>query len=227
MTTQPQMPDDDIHMLAAEYVLGLLPADERTAFKRRVSREPAVATAVRQWQEHFATFADEIVPVAPPPSVLARIETRLFKQAKPSLWNSLALWRTLAAASIMGVIALGGWNMLHQSPQPSVLVADIAGDPAALKLVALYDSTTGELRLNRTQGEPAAGRSFELWLIAGEDVTSLGVLPATTPSRHTIPPALRAKFAGAVLAVTDEPAGGSPTGKATGPIVAKGSLTSI
>jgi anti-sigma-K factor RskA len=227
MITRTPGPDDEGHMLAAEYVLGLLPTAERAAFKRRLSTEPALAAAVRQWEEHFATFADEIAPVAPSASVKERIEKQLFKTATPSLWNSLAFWRGLAVASVLGVVAIGSWTMLQQAAPQPVLVADVAGDANALKIAAFYDPATGELRLNRTQGQAVTGRSLELWLIAGKDVISLGVLPNTTPSHHTIPSALRAKFVGAVLAVTDEPAGGSPTGKATGPIVAKGALTSI
>jgi anti-sigma-K factor RskA len=227
MITRPPLPDDEGQMLAAEYVLGLLPQEERADFKRRLVAEPALAAVVRQWEEQFAGFADEIAPVVPPLTVKAGIEERLFKVEKTTLWSSVAFWRGLAVASVLGVVALGSWTMVQESAPQSVLVADVAGETNALKIAAFYDAATGELRLNRTQGEAVAGRSLELWLIAGQDVISLGVLPDTTPSRHTIPADLRAKFAGAVLAVTDEPAGGSPTGKATGPIVAKGALTSI
>jgi anti-sigma-K factor RskA len=227
------LPPDDDDMLAAEYAIGVLQGEAREALARRIAGNPGLAASVRFWEEHFSQLAGEIAPVRPPQHVMARIETRLFggREAarKPSLWNSLGFWRGLAVASVAAVIALGAWNFRPEREAPGqALVAEVAGEQGLVKLVAFYDEKTGELRLNRTEGSPATGRSFELWLIAGQDApVSIGVLPAETTSHHTIPVALRGKFANGVLAISDEPQGGSPTGAPTGAVLATGKLTAI
>ena len=232
MTDRSPRRDDDA-TLAAEYALGVLQGADREAFAKRIANEPALSAEVRKWDEHFISFADDIAAVAPPLSVKAALEKRLFASApsgsRPSLWNSLGFWRGLAIASVAAVVALGAWNL--QKPveqQTEALVAQVAGETNAVKLVAYYDAAKGQLRVNRTEGAAAAGRSFELWLIAGKDApVSLGVLPATAATQIPVPEALRAKFTGGVLAISDEPAGGSPTGAPTGAVLATGQLASI
>jgi anti-sigma-K factor RskA len=227
-----QPPDDD-DMLAAEYALGVLQGEAREAFTRRLEDDPGLSENLRFWEEHFAQLAGGIAPVAPPQHVLARIENSLFtsrqQSARPSLWNSLGFWRGLAIASLVAVVAIGGWNYsLQQGGPGQALVAEVAGEQGFVKLVAFYDGETGELRINRTEGAAASGRSFELWLIAGQDAPiSLGVLPVETPTTHSIPVALRGKFVNSVLAISDEPQGGSPTGAPTGAVLATGKLTEI
>lgn len=227
------LPPDDDDMLAAEFALGVLQGEGREALARRLAGDPALAANVRFWEEHFSQLTREIAPVTPPQHVLARLENRLFstrQQARrPGLWNSLGFWRGLAAASLAAVVAVGAWNFRpSEQGAEQALVAEVAGEQGLVKLVAFYDGKTGELRLNRTEGAAAAGRSFELWLIAGQDApVSLGVLPAGNTSRHVVPVALRGKFANAVLAISDEPQGGSPTGAPTGAVLATGKLTAI
>jgi anti-sigma-K factor RskA len=92
-------------------------------------------------------------------------------------------------------------------------------DQSALQYTAVI--TSGRLTITRVAGEvPDAAHTHELWIIVGNDPpVSLGVIPA---SGETI--SLPGAAVGAVLAVTLEPPGGSPTGKPTGPIIAKGAL---
>jgi anti-sigma-K factor RskA len=66
-----------------------------------------------------------------------------------------------------------------------------------------------------------------LWLIAeGGAPVSLGLLEPQGPSRITVPDDLRPVLAGATLAVSDEPPGGSPTGQPTGAVLAAGVFVS-
>jgi anti-sigma-K factor RskA len=231
MTDRSPLSEPD-SLLAAEYALGVLQGDARRDFARRMEQDSALAAAVRQWDEHFVSFADAIAPVQPPRALETRLAQRLFAAsavAKPSLWGSLTFWRGLAVASLAAVVALGAWNL-----QPAVetsgagLVAQVAGDTNAVKLVAYYDAARGELRLNRTEGTANAGRSFELWLIAGKDApVSLGLLPAEASRTLVVPVKLREKLKGGTLAVSDEPQGGSPTGAPTGAVLATGQLTNV
>lgn len=232
MTDRSPLRDDD-SILAAEYALGVMQGADRDSFAMRIAGDPALAREVRKWDEHFVGFADDIEPVAPPQSVRTALQNRLFadlpSSGRAGLWNSLNFWRGLAIASVAAVVALGAWNLQKPADIPAeALVAQVAGETNAVKLVAYYDAAKGQLRVNRTEGTAAAGRSFELWLIAGQEApVSLGVLPATAATQITVPEALRTKFGGGVLAISDEPAGGSPTGAPTGAVLATGQLASI
>lgn len=233
MTDYPPPSNGENTVRAAEYALGVLQGQSRRDFARRMQQDPSLAAAVRQWDEHFVTLADDIAPVEPPPNVQAALEQRLFgvqsTNQKSSLWNNLWLWRGLAVASLATVVAVGAWNLRPPTTQPTLgLVAQVAGETNVVKLVAYYDESKGELRLNRTEGAALLGRSFELWLIAGKDApVSLGVLPAVSTGKITVPSNLRSKIKGGVLAISDEPQGGSPTGAPTGAVLATGLLTAV
>ncbi|RVC43305.1 anti-sigma factor, partial [Mesorhizobium sp. M4B.F.Ca.ET.088.02.2.1] len=66
-------------------------------------------------------------------------------------------------------------------------------------------------------------------MIEGKNApVSMGVIPAGQITHMAVTPAVEQKLAqGAVLAVSVEPVGGSPTGQPTGPVVAAGDLKGI
>jgi anti-sigma-K factor RskA len=70
---------------------------------------------------------------------------------------------------------------------------------------------------------------LELWLIEGDAApVSLGVLPEAPQARVPLDRALAARIAaGALLAISDEPEGGSPTGAPTGAVLAAGPVQEI
>jgi len=233
MTDRSALQEEDVH-LAAEYALGVLQGPDRQAFERRLAQEPVLAAEVRDWDESFAGLASGYVSATPPVQNWSRIQQRLFgrerEDLKPSLWSSLGFWRGLTALSLAGVIGLGAWNFRPTQPGPesTSVIAQVQNEAARLKLAVAFDVNTGELRLNRLEGAPAAGRSLELWLIAGKEApVSLGVLPLAATSHITVPDSLRDKMVGGVLAVSDEPEGGSPTGSPTGAVLATGELTRV
>lgn len=228
MTTRLSEKDN---IAAAEYALGVLQGNARAAFAKRIENEPALAALVRQWDEHFADFASEIAEEKPPQHVEKALEKRLFPaEQKVSFWNSLWLWRGLTVASLAAAVAIGTWSLrpLPDAPADKALVAQVAGEQGSVKLAAYYNPANGELRLNRVEGAAVPGRALELWIIAGQDApVSLGLLSDAANTRVIVPEALRAKFPKGVLAVSDEPAGGSTTGAPTGAVLATGALTDV
>ena len=78
-------------------------------------------------------------------------------------------------------------------------------------------------------GDRASGRDFELWVIEGSNAPqSVGVIPAGSSVHLAVDDELQRKIAaGAALAISLEPAGGSPTGAPTGPVVALGELHDV
>src|SRR5262249_29555257 len=81
---------------AAEYVLGVLSAQERREVERRLAQEPAFASEVALWEERLGGFADAVTPVAPPANAWSRIEATIAAPARrlASLWQNLAFWRS-------------------------------------------------------------------------------------------------------------------------------------
>ena len=230
----PERGGDDL--LAAEYVLGVLPADERQIASRRIDTETAFARLVDAWEVHFAPMAAAYAAVEPPASVKVAIDRRLFASTAStfpapggSLWTSLAFWRGLAAAAIAALAVYVALPYVNPPVQPPRLVASLAADNSNVKYLAVYDAARHEVGLSLVSGDHGAGKDFELWMIEGKNApVSMGVIPAGQTARVAVTPAVQQKLAqGAVLAVSLEPTGGSPTGQPTGPVVAAGDLKGI
>ncbi|MGX5800822.1 anti-sigma factor [Bradyrhizobium sp. Arg314] len=232
----PERGGDDL--LAAEYVLGVLAADERQITSRRIDTETAFARLVDAWEVHFAPMAAAYAAVEPPASVKVAIDRRLFTSSASTstapgsgLWASLIFWRGLAAAAIAALAVYVALPYVNPPvPQPETrLVASLAADNSNVKYLAVYDATRHEVGLSLVSGDRGAGKDFELWMIEGKNApVSMGVIPAGQTARMAVTPAVQQKLAqGAVLAVSLEPAGGSPTGQPTGPVVAAGDLKGI
>ncbi|CAP52325.1 hypothetical protein EIQ06_08965 [Xanthomonas campestris pv. campestris] len=110
-----QEPPRDV--LAGEYVLGLLSADDRLAVEQRIATDAQFAQAVAQWQEHLAPLLAEITAVTPADQVWARVrqalgfDTPLHAVPAPGvqspappaavpLWNSVRFWRWASAGGL-------------------------------------------------------------------------------------------------------------------------------
>ena len=146
----PERGGDDI--VAAEYVLGVLPADERQDAARRIDAEPAFARLVDRWEVDFAPLAAAYPEVEAPASVKAAIDRRLFSggshprrsppAASAGCWSSLAFWRGLAAAALAALalyVALPFINPPAEAPQPR-LVASLAAEGSDVRYLAVYDA---------------------------------------------------------------------------------------
>lgn len=226
MSDQDQ-PDRDDRVLAGEYTLGLLSAEEAAAFEARMVREPELRALYAQWDEDFAGLTDDITPQAPPARVWQQIEAGLFDtRARGSWLRRLTLWGGGLAAAAVLVLAVGLPDLVERGPVPPVdppYVAQIAAEDGSLVVQAVYDDATGTLFVDREAGGAAPGRALELWLIAGEDApVSLGVMPQDAQATLRVADDLRGRVAGSVLAISDEPEGGSPTGAPTGDVLAVG-----
>ncbi|MBZ9996302.1 anti-sigma factor domain-containing protein [Mesorhizobium sp. BH1-1-4] len=232
----PERGGDDL--FAAEYVLGVLPVEERQIASRRIDAETDFARLVDGWEVRLSPLAAAYPEVEPPASVKRAIDGRLFSSAaaapaepRAGLWSSLAFWRGLAAAAVAALaiyIAIPYVNPPVAQPQAR-LVASLAADGSDVKYLAVYDAAHHEVGLSHVSGERASGKDFELWMIEGKNPpVSMGVIPVGSTAHIVVSPAAQQKLAqGAVLAVSLEPAGGSPTGQPTGPVVAAGDLKSI
>ncbi|MEH6950360.1 anti-sigma factor [Nitrobacter sp. NHB1] len=227
-------PDDegDDHF-AAEYVLGVLPAQELQAAARRVTTDPSFARLVEAWEGRLSPLNAGYDEVRPPASLKTALDARLFNHGrpamqKPGLLQSLVFWRGLAAAAIAAfflAVAIPFFPPVTTTSDIS-LVASLAGDRTDVRYLAVYDARSSEIRLSHLAGNRSTGHDFELWIIKGSDhPVSLGVIPMGSNAHLAVAPARRELIgSGALFAISLEPRGGSPTGQPTGPVVASGDL---
>ncbi len=231
MTGQPPYGEDADRILAGEYALGLLPASDAAEFEARMARQPGLRALYAGWAEDLAGLTDGIPDATPPATLKARIDADLFA-ATSSVRRPFAGWRGLgwlvggaAAAAVAVLLAVNG-GLLSPQPEMPGYTASIAAEDGSLVLAASYDADDGLLYVERQAGAAPAGRSLELWLIAGGNApVSLGVLPDSGTARLNVAEDLRTQIDGGLLAITDEPPGGSPTGAPTGTVLASGTVT--
>ena len=231
MSDAPRQIWDDASV--GEYALGVMPLGERLRFAADLKDDRALQMRLAEWDENFAPMTSELADIAPPPMVLAKIEQRLFASksevsSKPgSLFQRLGFWQ---AATAFGFAALAAVVILPRVSQAPVktapLIAVIQGE--TLLLAASYNADEGTLNISRKRGTEAVSEDFELWVIPqGGAPVSVGVLLAGDVTLVQVPEALKAVIAGSTLAITNEPDGGSPTGKPTGTILGTGLVVEI
>lgn len=233
MSSGPQISEAEA-IQAAEYVLGLMAAADRRAFELKLAQSQPLRDEVAGWEEDFVALISEVVPVDPGAHAAVAVQERLFgATSRRARFMAYALpWRWAAGAALavalsLVLVALGDQTLPTDSA-PASYVSDIVSEDGALQVVALYSAGTGTLRLNRTRGAPQSGRSFQLWLIAGQDApVSLGVMPDSTQFQLEVPNALHGAMPGAVLAISDEAAGGSADGLVAGPILAAAAIHGV
>ena len=218
----PDLPENPDVALAAEYVLRLLGPEEMADCAGREVREPGFAALVVAWRADFEAFDAGYAPQAPPPGLERRITARLFgtePAAAPSglarIWRSAGLWRGIAAAAVVAAVILGRPVVPPPTPGegPARLVSALAsqGD-SDVALIAIWEPQASVLDINRTGGAPAAGRALQLWVVENDVPVSLGMLPDTPLARVPVSGDIAARLGpGSVLAVSEEPPGGSPT----------------
>ncbi|MDQ6621075.1 MAG: anti-sigma factor [Pseudomonadota bacterium] len=222
-----------LEALAAEYALGTLTLRARRRLDAIARRDSRVATVLRAWEYRLAGLAEAVPAVTPAPRVWQSIRQRLGigdaapVSARTSWWSSLGLWRGLATAGFALAVGLGVLLTATPREEPAPVVVMLAGQDARPAFVA---SATRGSRILLVKAiatvDVAADRSLELWALPeGQSPRSLGVVPASGIARVTLPgPAEVVLRDSPSLALTLEPAGGSPSGLPTGPIVYSGAV---
>ena len=222
--------DDDL--MAAEWALGLLDGAEAEAATARISADPALQARADWWRGRLAGLAEE-GKIVPREALWARISAAL-----PINDNTARLaqrWRATALAMMVLTVGLMSFIVLRpvpgSGPAPAdaaqsahVLLASLVSDQALSATIA-FDPAQGTLAVAPAALEVGAGDA-ELWIIAADGTAnSLGVIDTHTAATHNVAPAHRSLIApGTSFAITREPRGGSPTGQATGPIIASGKI---
>lgn len=216
---------------AAELALGLLEGEERAVALRRMLADPTFARDVERWREQFGALFAAVPAVAPAPELGERVIARLDgpRRATPGYWKPLALASSLAAASLLGLLVVRPDPTLTPPvtiAPPAPMVAAFMVEGIDAPIVATYDSSTRKLSMPGPMPVPA-GRSAQLWAIVGDQAPRpLGLFQQAGDRVEADAGMMPAIPAGTKFAISFEPAGGSPTGLPTGPVVASATLVS-
>ncbi|MEY2342066.1 anti-sigma factor [Acidithiobacillus sp. IBUN Pt1247-S3] len=222
--------------MAAAYVIGSLRGRARLRFARLLQQDIVLAQMVERWE-------DALLPALLPAraqSAPARVwhgiqaqlpKTRLAREtsrhtaraAQLPWWRRLALWQGVSAALAVAIVVTWLWPSAPQMPMLAVV------NNSQGQATWVFHASAHHMRLVTLRHTVIpADKSLQLWaIVPGKKPVSMGLLPMQAGETPILPAPDDMNLSHArLLAVTMEPAGGSPTGQPTGPILLKATVIS-
>jgi anti-sigma-K factor RskA len=225
--------------LASEYVLGTLRGGARRRFEDLLRADQALRASVAEWEQHLTPLAESLPAIAPPARVWAKIEQRIGSRAVPSaeektsgvekLARKLAFWQrvSFAAGALASVMLLTLFAAILLRP---------AGNSDPMPMMTAVLEEEGEARMMVKQMKPGyitvhmikpwkpmPNVSKEMWVVSKDGTAkSLGLIDDFKDTKISMANLDRYLEQGAVIALSKEPLGGSPTGQPTGMVFCKG-----
>ncbi|MFK0334738.1 anti-sigma factor domain-containing protein [Rhizobium sp. NPDC090275] len=222
----------DIPSIADEYVLGLLDRRETAEIEEAMDNDADLRKAVAASRDRLLPLDIALEPVAIDQTLWQRIETALpdhrhtatSQERRSSNDNRVGIWRNTAVGAIAATIllAVGLAFSLIRTVEPIVvavlvseagevqaIVEDFGNENAAVRLLADFDVPKDKI--------------IQVWTLPSREMgpVSLGLLKGAHSTRLA-GPELPTPHVDQLYELTLEQAGGSPTGRPTGPILAKG-----
>jgi len=217
---------------AAEFVLGLLEGEARMEAERRLASDPAFAREVERWRTRFAEFDDATPPQPAGEALWSRIEATVGATpagaAQPSMWSRLwgdiGVLRTATIGASLAVLMLAvglGVAIRQARLQPVMVAVLVDGDRAGAVVHAFADGRT--ILLPLTSISVPSGRTLQVWTLPSRErgPVSVGLMDRPRTLELELKD-LPTPGPNQLFEITLEPAGGSPTGRPTGPILFKG-----
>ncbi|WP_162799054.1 anti-sigma factor [Paracoccus indicus] len=236
---------DDLTGFADDYALGLMSPAAAELFEAVMARDPALAERVAHLRETLMPLDLSAKPHALPEGFAARLRDQVSQTPQdgavvppaPVLGSDptvaptpanlpaapLRRWMAGVAAALVLGVALGfGGALQRPGPEPVVMAVLLGPDGQPRAVVSDYGNDTAQIRFVADIDVPQ-GYSLQTWTLPSAQMgpQSLGVLdgPQATVLHG---PDLPAPGDNQLYEITLEPEGGSPTGRPTGPIIAKG-----
>ncbi|WDE08019.1 anti-sigma factor [Thalassomonas viridans] len=224
-----------INRLSAEYVLGTLRGRARQRFQRLMLASPKVREATWQWERQLNQIGNAITEVSPEPEVWQNISQRIdpagSRPEKPveteaktepvktqpvKIMPVLArMWQAVAVTAVAASVVLAVYLLQPRIQPESEQLALVQNEQQ--QLLWLIDVTEQQLSIKASTALTVyRDKDYELWMVLKdqENPVSLGLLPKSGQSILVKKPEFRAGDI-ALLAVSLEPLGGSPTGAPT------------
>ncbi|MDT6942073.1 anti-sigma factor [Brucella pseudogrignonensis] len=224
---------DNIPELADEYVLGLLNPDEALQVETEISRSDELKHAVANSRERFLALDTSVTPMCVDERVWETVQNQLSDNPAPAIipvknandnkpgvngWRLAAL--SASAASIFFALGLG-WS-LTRTIEPVVIAVLLDDTGGVQAIVEDFGNESARVRLLNNVEIPS-GKTIQVWTLPSKEMgpVSMGLLEGAH-SAQLKGPDLPLPRGEQLYELTLEPAGGSPTGRPTGPILSKG-----
>jgi anti-sigma-K factor RskA len=216
--------NDDVHLLTGAYVVNALNEVERRRFEQHLaschSCQDEVAS-LRFTVDDLAGATATEPPMSLKASVLDEVgRTRQVSAVRGRSRSGASFARLASAAAIVAALGLGGFALQQRSRAntyktaaeivraPDARIIRLTGASGSAQLTYAPSVGAGVLV---TDGLASAqpGRTYQAWAIEDGTARSLGTFTATAGKSGSVR-VRKVPAAGAVIAVTEEPAGGSP-----------------
>jgi anti-sigma-K factor RskA len=223
--------------LASEYVLGTLRGPARARFQSLLKYDAALRQLVADWESKLSPLALAASDIEPNARVWRKIAARIGLATKSGWWANVLLWRGLALTSLTLTLGLGIFFSTLPAPEPPMgMVAVMSDERAQPAMVVSWPPPNARrdpyIRVKIIQDHPtmAANTAWELWMLPGGKAAPVSIGLVGLEENQILK--LRPEHAGMMskawgVALTIEPAGGSPTGAPTGPMIFKGQCVKV
>jgi anti-sigma-K factor RskA len=223
---------DDLLADAGEYVAGLMSAEEAEAFERRLAVDAEARRAIGDWRARLLALDETATQITPSDGLWPRIEAAIgtapaSAPAAPRLlariWNDVTTlrWASLAAAAAAALFAVLLVTQPFGGGAKPVVVAVLTA-PDTREAGAIVEAfADGRVRVVPLRAIPVPeGRTLQVWTLWDRQVgpRSVGLMPAARQQDYATSGMPRPADQ-QLYEITLEPAGGSPTGRPTGPIL--------
>ena len=223
--------------LAAEYVLGTMPERARRRFEAQLKASPSLRGVVSEWETRLTPMAAATPELKPPHRVWRQIQRRIHgnrdRVRAIDWWNNTGFWRAATGLATVALITIGFFLSFAVNPPVAettmmvVVMDDMHTQSPAMTVSWEPGEAKRKLLRLRVIGhaEMAPDTAWELWMLPGDDKppVSLGLITTHELQTLPVPPQLGDALDDAWgLGMTVEPAGGSPVGKPTNPMLYTG-----
>jgi anti-sigma-K factor RskA len=223
-------------ILAAEFVLGLLEGKNLAEAEQRLVSDAAFAREVEIWRTRFMAFDDATEPRPAGEALWRKIEAamqtpapaRATPSALSQLWGSIGVLRaaTLAAsfAAVLFAVGLGAAVKYARNQQPVMVAVLLNGEKSGAVVHVFADGRVALVPL--TTIDVPEGRVLEVWTLPSRErgPVSVGLMSQARKLQLNLKD-LTAPNLNQLFEITLEPAGGSPIGRPTGPVLFKGTTS--
>jgi len=222
----------DIPAIADDYVLGLLEASDAESIEAAMERDGELRAAIAKSRERFLPLDTGVEPAAVNGELWNNIESRLPPQDKSTANrpirtandNKRNRWRSIAISAIAAtvVLAAGLTFSLTRTAEPLVIAVLLNEAGEVQAVVEDFGNEKATVRMLADFAVPQ-DKTIQLWTLPSREVgpVSLGLIDGVRSARLE-GPVLPTPRSDQLYEITLEQAGGSPTGRPTGPILAKG-----